>query len=373
MNSPMISLKWLTTIALFACAILSCDKTPLEEDYKYVDLSANGTANCYIVSKAGEYKIRAVKGNSTESVGGVASVAVLWETFGTDTAPQVGDLVTNVSYTDSYITFNASDKKGNASIAAKDASGKILWSWHIWMTNKPEDQEYYNNAGTMMDRNLGATSATPGDVEALGLLYQWGRKDPFLGGSAISYSSSSNQAKAASTLTWPEAVTSDASIGTIAYAQENPTTFIKYNSSNLDWYYTSYSSTDNTRWQSTKTIYDPCPPGYRVPDGGENGIWSNGLGAPSAFTGKRLYDSTTRGYNLTTKLGDASNIWYPFPGYLNAGSGQLRNVSSSGHCWSVTPKNEYAHYLNMTDSPVLQPSYFGGMRANGLSVRCCKE
>ena len=36
----------------------------------------------------------------------------------------------------------------------------------------------------MMDRNLGATSATPGNVGSLGLLYQWGRKDPFLGSSS---------------------------------------------------------------------------------------------------------------------------------------------------------------------------------------------
>ena len=47
-------------------------------------------------------------------------------------------------------------------IAAKDAEGKILWSWHIWMTDLPMGQVYWRNAGTMMDRNLGALSATPG-------------------------------------------------------------------------------------------------------------------------------------------------------------------------------------------------------------------
>ena len=39
-----------------------------------------------------------------------------------------------------------------------------------------------------MDRNLGATSAALGDVGALGLLYQWGRKDPFLGSLSITES-----------------------------------------------------------------------------------------------------------------------------------------------------------------------------------------
>ena len=159
-----------------------------------VNLSLSGTANCYVVSNAGFYYFKSVKGNSSTSVGTVSSVAVLWESFGTSTTPSVGDLVKSVSYKDGNIYFDTATtfKEGNAVIAAKNSSGEILWSWHIWFTDQPQGQEYYNNAGTMMDRNLGATSATPGDVGALGLLYQWGRKDPFLGSSLIS---SSTQAK----------------------------------------------------------------------------------------------------------------------------------------------------------------------------------
>jgi hypothetical protein len=62
-----------------------------------------------------------------------------------------------------------------------DADGVILWSWHIWLV---QDQigynTYANNAGVLMDRNLGATSAIEYDSGTIGLLYQWGRKDPFL-------------------------------------------------------------------------------------------------------------------------------------------------------------------------------------------------
>jgi hypothetical protein len=142
----------------------------------YLSLSSSGTANSYIVSGQGAYMFETVKGNSRTSVGNVISAEVLWESFGTDIQPQVGDLIKYVSYNDGYIAFHTSDvfKEGNAVIAAKDASGTILWSWHIWLTDEPQGQVYYNNAGTMMDRNLGATSATPGDVGALGLLYQWG-------------------------------------------------------------------------------------------------------------------------------------------------------------------------------------------------------
>ena len=149
----------------------------------FIDLSRSGTANCYIVSKSGYYKFHAVKGNSTISVGSVSSVAVLWESYGTDVEPSVGALIKMVAFNKGYVAFQTADtfKEGNAVIAAKDAYGKILWSWHIWFTDQPKEQVYYKNAGTMMDRNLGATSATSGDVGALGLLYQWGRKDPFSG------------------------------------------------------------------------------------------------------------------------------------------------------------------------------------------------
>ena len=79
------------------------------------------------------------------------------------------DLISGCCYEDGYIAFKTADtfKEGNAVIAAKDADGKILWSWHIWLTDQPEEHVYNNNAGTMMDRNLGATSATPGDVPAV--------------------------------------------------------------------------------------------------------------------------------------------------------------------------------------------------------------
>ena len=243
------------------------------------------TANCYIVSEAGDYKFKAThKGNSTSStVGTINSAVVLWESFGTATAPSVGDLVKNVAYSDGYITFTATAKEGNAVIAAKDASNKILWSWHIWLTDQPAEHMYANSAGTMMDRNLGATSATPGDVGALGLLYQWGRKDPFLGSS-----STSSSTVALSTITWPSPVQVSTLPVDATYHIANPTTFITSNNSrqNYDWFFTSSSEYHNDRWPdsgSPKSIYDPCPAGWRVPDGGENGIWAKAHGSSTNY------------------------------------------------------------------------------------------
>ena len=336
-----------------------------------VNLSEDATANSYIVSEAGSYKFTPAKGNSSESVGAIASAEVLWETFGTDVTPNVGDLVKNVKYENGVITFKTPDafKEGNAVIAAKDAAGTILWSWHIWLTDQPEGQEYYNNAGTMMDRNLGATSATPGDVGALGLLYQWGRKDPFLGSSSISSSS-----LAESTITWPSSVESNASIGNIAYATANPTTFITYNASNLDWYYTGSSSTDDTRWttsETSKSMYDPCPAGWRVPDGGDNGVWSKAVGSSSYFSGYP-YDSTNEGMNFSGKFGSDQTIWYPASGFRSIGDGSLGNVGYSGYCWSASPSNYSAYYLRFNYKGSVDPSD-DDYRANGHSVRCLQE
>ena len=219
-----------------------------------------------------------------------------------------------------------------------------------------------------MDRNLGATSATPGDVGALGLLYQWGRKDPFLGSSSIS---SATNAK--STITWPSAVSSDSSKGTKAYATANPTTFIGYNSYNSDWYYTGSSSTDNTRWTTSdnnKSIYDPCPSGWRVPDGGSNGVWSKALGSSSSFTQSSLYDSTNEGMNFSGKFGSASTIWYPASGYRYYSNGSFYYVGSYGDYWSASPCSDGAYGLYFDHHDYVGPSFAYNGRAYGRSVRC---
>ena len=331
-----------------------------------VDLSENGTANSYIVSSAGTYKFTPTKGNSSESVGSIASAVVLWETFGTDVTPNVGDLVKNVKYENGLISFETPSeyKEGNAVIAAKDANGNILWSWHIWLTDQPQGQEYFNNAGTMMDRNLGATSATPGDVGALGLLYQWGRKDPFLGSSSIS-----NNVEVESTIAWPSVVSSDASTGTIEYATTNPTVFIISNNENSDWYYTGSSSIDNTRWttlEAPKSIYDPCPVGWRVPDGGRNGVWSVALGSSSSFY--YTYNDTNKGMNFSGEFGSASNIWYPASRYRGI-AGSLDTVVG-GRCWSASPSGKLAYclYFSSSDGNVVPSNNF--IRMLGFSVRC---
>ena len=331
------------------------------------DLSSSGSANCYIVSNAGLYKFKTVKGNSSETVGNVASASILWESFGTSTTPEYFDLIKAFCYKDGCIAFQTADtfKEGNAVIAAKDASGEILWSWHIWFTDQLEGQEYYNGAGTMMDRNLGATSATPGDVGALGLLYQWGRKDPFLGSSSIS---SSTTAK--STISWPSPVSTNSSRGTVSYVTANPTTFVTADSSSdYDWHYSSRNNTLWTTSDKTKSIYDPCPAGWRVPDGGSSGVWSKALGSSSSFTQSSLYNSSNKGMNFSGKFGSASTIWYPASGCRSYSDGGLNGVGYYGRYWSASPRSGSAYSLYFSNVGGVDPSSYN-FHANGLSVRC---
>lgn len=323
------------------------------------NLSKDGTANCYIVSADGHYSFDAVKGNSDEPVGEVASVAVLWESTGTNEYLSVGALVQNPTYADGVVSFDvAKFKAGNAVIAAKDASGNILWSWHIWLTDKPSRHTYNNGAGVMMDRHLGATSYQPGEVGSLGLFYQWGRKDPFLNSSRIDACQA-----AKSTLTWPDAVPTSAETGTVAYAIANPTVFISADDHNCyDWH---YATRDDSLWKAQKTIYDPCPSGWRVPDGGSKGVWKT-----AGFVGTAC-DLTYYGYNFP--ISDSAYTWYPLSGFRSY-KGILSFVGEYGFCWSVTISEgtEYVSFFRYDMYDSVKPEMLFE-RANALSVRCVQE
>ena len=327
----------------------------------YTDLSAEGTANCYLVKEAGNYKFKAVQGNSDLSVGNVKKTEVLWESFGTDVTPNVGDIVATVGYKRGYVYFSTPEtfKNGNASIAVRNSKDVILWSWHIWSAEEGwNDHVYPNNAGTMMDRNLGATSATPGDVGAFGLMYQWGRKDPFLGSCAKSGTSF-----AASTGNWNVASSSDK----MDFAEENPMTFA------TGWYGGGVPGEGWHTSESGKGVYDPCPVGYRVPDGGENGLWATALGTSSSTSAGTTWDSTNKGRHWPLADGTTA-AWYPAVGYRSHSSGALYYVGSNGYYWSASPypsDSYYAYELCFNNADVRPAKY--DYRGQGQSVRCVKE
>ncbi len=189
--------------------------------HEYTDLSANGTANCYLVTSPGFYKFKAdVKGNGVvpsqlESVAGETAIApksalVLWyNTFqkSNNWVDESPVYLSSVSLdSDGYIRFYTPDVfvPGNVVIAAFAEEGvtyenitvdenkcinnaTLLWSWTIWAADgyAPEATAVNADGNVFMDRNLGAVISgvgSTGNYEpayAVGNYYQWGRKDPF--------------------------------------------------------------------------------------------------------------------------------------------------------------------------------------------------
>lgn len=300
-----------------------------------IDLSANGTANSYIISSGGDYIFNAsVKGNTIEPIQGISSVGVLWESFGTSEPISNGDIIRDISLNDGYISLfiPSGAKNGNALIAVMNASNEILWSWHIWFCSGYDptatQQTYANDAGIMMDRNLGATSSIPGSVEALGLMYQWGRKDPFMGADGIN-----SKVFAKSSIDFPKYVTSSPTIGTIDYTIKNPMTYIIENRINYEWFYPTGDSSMNERWkEDEKTVYDPCPPGWRVPG---KDIWEKAGVVGKLTTDKNKWDNKNLGVTLD-KAYCQPDAWYPATGIIYSYNGEFYGSGWLGQYLSST-------------------------------------
>lgn len=337
------------------------------------DLSALESANCYIITEPGVYKFKAVKGNSNESLGEVKMINVLWETFGGMMAPDACQLIDATSYKDGYAAVRVpSDfKEGNAVVVVKNDYGDVIWSWHFWLTSDyPKEHAYANGAGSLMDRNLGALSMEKGDPKGFGLLYQWGRKDPFPGSATLNGTSMvKTTAKIYATISSPAE-------GTIDYSIKHPSTMIFTDGGSTDWLYNDGSTrTDNTRWQSDKTIYDPCPAGWRIPDGGANGVWNKaGIPTGGGFPYPEA-DYKCAGITIPAEY-CGEDAWYPAAGSISALDGTFVEVGRDGMYWSVTPCGRsdvygfnFYYYMNNTGYVYHSPMF---TRATAASVRCSK-
>ena len=140
-----------------------------------------------------------------------------------------GSSISSVSVYDGKLTVTASDTPGSALVAVKK-NGTILWSYLIWVTESAP-------AETTLPSGVKALPALGGNC-----YFQWGRKDPLLALTAR--------------------VTNPGS-GCLAYSISHPTEYIK-RYSNVDW----MVDIDWTLWGEgvAKTVWDPCPAGYRVPE-----------------------------------------------------------------------------------------------------------
>lgn len=334
------------------------------------------TANCYIVNAAGEYSIPLVYGNAIKN-SQPNTEAYTSRARDTQYAPILGTFVNHrdVPITDPYIYNNAgcvphdavliwqdesglvrnvdltTDKRtllfevpyedicqGNAIVAVRDEYHKILWSWHIWVTDyvplqqpDPRDpmkdkvvENYTGHHYTFMPVNLGwcdngqttyprrtalvRVANTQGKKVDFSIvqkeydgqewscpLYQWGRKDPML--PLVSDQSGSYQDKHSydvlngtpqdyafvqydGPISIGEAIMHPYrmynAINYSALSTKSPNIILRDNSDTGqagDWntgHYANLWSADNISDGSSdipliKTIYDPCPYGYRMP------------------------------------------------------------------------------------------------------------
>ncbi len=382
-------------------------------------LDGEGTANCYIVSTPGYYSFDAqVMGNGvfrcsddqktvnllpgedmTDATLKPAFARLLWQ----DSPDMIGD----VALIDGRIAVVVKHIGGNAVIAATDADGEILWSWHLWGTARPNEQVYpaneFGRSYTMLDRNLGAWGSRPGEAGVGGLLYQWGRKDPFVSGiqarqigwepipfddewSHPVYDLRGERVRFAS-----QAATEK--VGTMLYSIRNPMTYLygaKINdTSYVHWLWSSAAHfvwgnpLGYSGYSGTKTIYDPCPPGYQAPAAD---VWYDKatFGDEEVF----VWDEANGGRSIVL---NGQEIYYPAAGYRNYGEfpgqdfgqGRLWHVGGYGDYWSNSPSiwanNQtgvhhtlFSYYWRITKSYTLIMSN-EGYRASGNAIRCMKE
>ena len=221
-----------------------------------------------------------------------------------------------------YVLVATGSAEGNAVVCIKKG-GNILWSWHIWVTNyNPASNTYTRNGQEFMQRNLGALNNTSGNNNSLGLIYQWGRKDPLNKPSCTTCTTYATIYNAAGNVTVSTA--SAQTPNSISYSVKNPLTYILKNSSG-DWYSSSTSTNNDNLWSATKTVYDPCPDGWRVPSpsaNGDNPFYGMPYNGPYGTGGAYSYDGMVRPFtglvsdNFALQQTDAlAQYW------LNQGSG----------------------------------------------------
>jgi len=321
-------------------------------------------ANCYIITSPGVYDFLPVKGVSGTELSAYSSAEVLWEGVSVGVQEiEKTDIIKSAELKRDRIRLTLANdfKDGNAVVAVKNSKGDILWSWHIWALKGYDiDKESFqcSNGQYLMGRHLGSVSNQPGAKR--GLLYQWGRKDPFLASSTPNFFTS---------VDWPDAVENSSTTGTIEYAVKHPMTYIKGNSKH-DWY--NGSSELKTRWNSTaKSDYDPCPYGWKVPSGGEGGFWYVNANTEASHS----WNYTYAGIDLKNVFGKTESCWFQCTGYMEY-SYIFRAMDSLVELWSsdysFSKTGTTAYYFAALSGGSIMTDYTTSC-ANGLSVRCVKD
>ena len=221
------------------------------------DLSNNlkETANCYIISEEGNYEFPLVYGcgimNGKENPRSYAGDNFLDYKGEIINTPEINykikdvkiiswdsdpEIIKNITIKENYIKFSITkipEGGANYIIAIFDDQDTIIWSWHLWLWSDVKDVKIGNYTTFL---NIPLASRLEDEKLNIGY-YQWGRKDPILDNISKIEKRSSNTMEAI----------------------QNPD--VLYYNAGSTW---SWIDSSNY-WGKEKTIYDPCPAGYRVP------------------------------------------------------------------------------------------------------------
>lgn len=369
----------------------------------YGESTSMTTANCYVVSTAGAYMFPLVYGNALSN--GKANNAAYTKVDGTyshDFVNHLDNVITSpfiedhdgcmaesveLSMADTdgifsgleiveggncrYVKFTISSipsTGANGVISILDANGVVIWSWHIWVW--PDDLTPVTiTNGTGVDYNIlpvnlaTKKSATAGKM--YNWFYQWGRSTPMLPPKDYGFTTN------ASNYGVKTFAVSSGAAGTYGAGIQNPQMFYRNSSSPGNWFGTaSYYNLWDANCVSTgssdnnvvKTIYDPCPPGFKMPNGNTF----------TYFSASNVVGSFSNGWYFKRNAEDTTGVFFPASGFRSNSNGSLSNVGSSGCVWlSSADSQDYAYTLSFYSSSVSPRS--NSRRANGYSVRPVQE
>ena len=420
--------------------------------------TVRNTANSYLISAPGHYRIPLVYGNAIKN-GATNSNAYETTATGTyvlqhfqDHAGQPitnpwiektnssayanidgakivwsdeKDLVTSPSVAhdasgDGYLDFEVkqSDIKSGNAVVAVTKGGTVVWSWHLWfapksalnkieVTNhqgvkynfteetlgwKPKGEiSTYNaprtvkvkveqtiaNGGVKLFTVINITQNPGGKKEGISTLYQFGRKDAFPGTNEALPQGSINK-NAGNNMSIINGIQNPQNfyINGDSWYNNPPTGYSYYNLWSADNTTTDYN--DNA---VIKTVYDPCPVGFKMPASNAfTGFTSNGLyqmtaaniNANGTADSPGTKYSTNYGHNFWTNSSKNATIFFPASGYRDGNNGLLINDGYIGFYWSAVPYNKrYGLVLYFTWTYVDPRSFYGD--SFGLSARPVSE
>lgn len=397
------------------------DKTPAD-----AESVAGQPSNCYMINAAKTYSFDAtVIGNGEAGIIADAGFHTTSASIDPKSAKLMWEdsegFISGVSLVKGKVLFTAEKNVGNAMIAVFDGAGTVLWSWHIWGVGDtmPEDEVVTNQANaifTVMDRTLGALSKT----SYFTTLYQWGRKDPipnsttyFVDGQAtdieriypVHKPGSAADATILTSVQHPECIIDD-------YKEGLPVDWLasnKTNNYNLLW---GDDNTDNpwkktdpkagAGWTNVKTIYDPCPSGYRVSSKfAWTGFCTVSDGSNESIKVKYRLERISHtkyenGYYFKKNSSDGVGIYFPMTGsrgcktgslWVGSGASSYNSLNYDASYWASAPSQNLGKGARMSISPyVASPSSSTQTSANSINtvdesgnrsavhpVRCIRE